>query len=197
MQISLAMEVTVNPRVPIRADGWSPPSATTFDMSLVIVSLVVGGACAILFGVALWMVRHLVRRLEKAAAIDAMPWVNSPSRTSVRGNVGPYRTDPGAGAYCEITLANGEKIIVSHDKGPGCAGGRLTIEQSKLFGFNTQMIFSCDLDSAYGKAALEYISLDDSGAPARIAPLVAFVRHVKDCASVADVRRICSGLIHD
>lgn len=111
------------------------------------------------------------------------------------GNVGPYRTGP-SGAYCEIGLANGQKIIVSHDKGPGFTGGRLTIEHSRLLGFNTQLIFSCDLDSVDGKAALEYISRDGSGAPARIAPLIAFVRHVKDCASVADVRRICSGLIH-
>jgi hypothetical protein len=166
-------------------------------MSLVIVSLVVGGASAILFGVALWAVRRFVRRLEKAAAIDAMPGATSPARSSVTGRVGPYRADSRAGAYCQITLANGEKIIVSHDKGPGFAGGRLTIRHSKLFGFNTQMIFSCDLDSADGKAALEYISMDDSGASARIAPLLAFVRHVRDCASVADVRRICSGLIHD
>jgi hypothetical protein len=111
-------------------------------------------------------------------------------------NVGPYRTGPQMGAYCEIRLANGQKIIVSHDKGPGIAGGRLTIEHSKLLGFHTQLIFSCDLDSADGKAALEYISRGDAGAPVRIAPLLAFVTHVKDCASVADVRRICSGLIH-
>jgi hypothetical protein len=39
--------------------------------------------------------------------------------------VGRFVTDPKAGAYCQITLDSGEKIIVNHDKS-GCKGGRPT-----------------------------------------------------------------------
>jgi hypothetical protein len=119
MHMSLGKEVTVG-----------RTHATVFDMSLVVVSVVAGGAAAILCGVAVWVLRRLNRRFEEDR------------------NVGPYYTDSRAGAYCEITLANGQKVIVSHDKGPGFAGGRLTIEHSKLLGFNTELIFRCDLDSA-------------------------------------------------
>ncbi len=47
--------------------------------------------------------------------------------------VGRVITDPRAGAYCQITLDSGERIIVGHDKG-GFNGGMLTIELSKLMG---------------------------------------------------------------
>jgi len=47
--------------------------------------------------------------------------------------IGPFVTDPNAGAYCQIRLDSGEKIIVNHKKG-GFKGGRLTIEASRLMG---------------------------------------------------------------
>lgn len=40
------------------------PSSTVFDMSLVLVSLVVGGATVIVFGVGFWVVRFFLRRFE-------------------------------------------------------------------------------------------------------------------------------------
>ena len=48
--------------------------------------------------------------------------------------VGMFVTDPKAGAYCQITLDSGQKIIISH---PGGAfkGGPLTIEEVKWWGF--------------------------------------------------------------
>ena len=104
--------------------------------------------------------------------------------------VGPFVTDR-TGAYCEIRLPSGEKIIVGHDKGD-FGPGRLTIVHSRWFGFFAETIFSCDLGSADGKAAIDYITRN---MPNRLAPLLAFVEHVKDCASVADVRRACSGVI--
>ena len=67
--------------------------------------------------------------------------------------VGRFVSDPKAGAYCQITLDSGEKIIVNHEKG-GFKGGRLTIEVTKLMGFSSTRIFTCDLDSPEGKAAL-------------------------------------------
>lgn len=33
------------------------------------------------------------------------------------GKVGRFVTDPRAGAYCQIVLDSGERIIVNHDKG--------------------------------------------------------------------------------
>ena len=42
------------------------------------------------------------------------------------GKVGRFVTDPKAGAYCQIALDSGEKILVSHDKG-GFKGGHLSI----------------------------------------------------------------------
>ena len=48
--------------------------------------------------------------------------------------VGRFVTDPRAGAYCQITLDSGEKVIVNHDKG-GFKGGLLTIEATKFMGF--------------------------------------------------------------
>jgi hypothetical protein len=44
--------------------------------------------------------------------------------------VGRFVTDPRAGAYCQITLDSGEKVIVNHEKG-GFKGGLLTIEISR------------------------------------------------------------------
>ena len=64
--------------------------------------------------------------------------------------VGRFVTDPKAGAYCQITLDSGEKIIVNHDKG-GFKGGLLTIEVSKFMGFSSDRIFVCDLDSPEGR----------------------------------------------
>ena len=55
--------------------------------------------------------------------------------------VGRFIRDTKAGSYCQMTLESGEKIIVSHNK------WRLTIELSKLFGFSSDTIFGCDLDS--------------------------------------------------
>jgi hypothetical protein len=106
--------------------------------------------------------------------------------------VGRFVTDPRAGAYCQITLDSGEKIVVNHDKG-GFKGGRVTIEQQKLLGFSSERIFACDLDAPGGAAALARLTAGAQGAEAT--PLGAFVRHVKDCASVAEVKARCAALL--
>ena len=46
------------------------------------------------------------------------------------GKVGRFVSDPKAGAFCQIALDSGEKILVSHDKG-GFKGGRLSIAMLK------------------------------------------------------------------
>jgi len=106
--------------------------------------------------------------------------------------VGPFISDPKAGAYCHITLDSGEKILVNHEKG-GLKGGRLTIEVSKLMGLSSDRIFTCDLDSAEGAAALGTLTHGAQGAEAT--PLGAFVKHLRDCGSVAEVKTRCASLL--
>ena len=116
--------------------------------------------------------------------------------------VGRFVTDPKVGAYCQITLDSGEKIVVNHDKGD-LRGGRLTIEVSKLMGFSSQRIFACDLDSPEGHAALAKLTGDmtrvaqpgEAERPASATPLGAVVDYVKNCGSVADVKARCAELL--
>jgi hypothetical protein len=106
--------------------------------------------------------------------------------------VGRFVTDPKAGAYCQITLDSGEKILVNHDKG-GFKGGHLTIEVSKFMGLSSERIFACDLDSGEGAAALGRLTGGAQGVEAT--PLGAFVKHVKECGSVAEVKARCTALM--
>jgi hypothetical protein len=106
--------------------------------------------------------------------------------------VGPFVTDPRAGAYCQITLDSGDKIVVNHEKG-GFKGGRLTIEVSRFMGFSSERIFACDLDSQEGAAALTRLIGGAQGVDAT--PLGAFVKHVKECGSVAEVKTRCAALL--
>jgi len=108
--------------------------------------------------------------------------------------VGRFVTDPKAGAYCQITLDSGEKIIINHDKG-GFKGGRLTIEVPKFMGFSSDRIFACDLDSPEGKAALAEMTGDAPEGSVEATPLGAFVKYVKDCGSVALVKTRCAALV--
>jgi hypothetical protein len=108
--------------------------------------------------------------------------------------VGRFVTDPRAGAYCQITLDRGEKLIISHDKG-GFKGGRLTIEAPKFMGFSSDLIFACDLDNPAGKAALAQLTRDAQQGSVQATPLGAFVDYVKDCGSVAEVKAKCAALM--
>jgi hypothetical protein len=109
-------------------------------------------------------------------------------------SVGRFVTDPKAGAYCQITLDSGEKIIVNHDKG-GFKGGRLTIEVLKLMGFSSDRFFACDLDSPEGKAALAELTRHAPEGSVEATPLGALVKYVKDCGSVALVKTRCAALV--
>jgi len=103
--------------------------------------------------------------------------------------VGRFIRDPQAGSYCQITLDSGEKIIVNHDK------WRLTIELSKLFGFSSDTIFGCDLDSPEGRAALAKLTRTAHPESADATPLGALVKYVKDCGTAADVKARCAALM--
>jgi hypothetical protein len=110
------------------------------------------------------------------------------------GKVGRFVTDPKAGAYCQITLESGEKILVSHDKG-GFKGGRLSIGTVKWLGLASgETLFTLDLDTADGQRVLARLTAGAPEGSARATPLGALVEHVKDCHSAADVRARCAGL---
>jgi hypothetical protein len=108
------------------------------------------------------------------------------------GKVGRFITDPKAGAYCQITLDSGEKIIVNHDKG-GFKGGKLTVETTKWWG-SGQRVFGCDLDGADGKAVLARLTKGAPEGSVLATPLGAFVEHIKDCKSVDELKTRCAAL---
>jgi hypothetical protein len=110
------------------------------------------------------------------------------------GKVGRFVSDPKEGAYCQITLDSGEKILVNHDKG-GFKGGRLTISQVKWLGLGSETVFECDLDSAAGRVAMAGLTKSVDPGSARATPLGAFVEHVKDCKDVAAVTSRCAALM--
>ena len=87
------------------------------------------------------------------------------------GKVGRFINDPKAGAYCDVTLDNGDKVVVHHEKG-GFQGGRLTVEKTKWM----------------GRAALARLIQGIALNSARATPLGAFAEYVKDCKSAADAR---------
>jgi hypothetical protein len=110
------------------------------------------------------------------------------------GKVGRFVTDPKAGAYCDVTLDNGDKLIVNHDKG-GFKGGHVTVEKRKWMGLGSERLFSCDLDSPAGRAALGRLTAGMAADSARATPLGAFADHVKDCKSADDAKAKCEALM--
>ena len=107
--------------------------------------------------------------------------------------VGRFVTDPRAGAYCQVTLDTGEKIVVNHEKG-GFKGGRLTIEVSKFLGLSSDQLFECDLDSPQGQAVLAWLTRGAEPGSVAATPLGAAVEFVKDSGSLAELRTRCAAL---
>ena len=107
--------------------------------------------------------------------------------------VGRFVTDPRAGAYCQVTLDSGEKLVVNHEKG-GFKGGMLTIEVVKFMGLSSDRFFTCNLDSEGGRAVLTQLTRDVRQDSVEATPLAAFVEYVKGCGSVAEVKTKCAAL---
>jgi hypothetical protein len=107
--------------------------------------------------------------------------------------VGRFVTDR-AGAFCQITLDSGEKILVGHE-GRGVNDGRVTIEVLKFLRFAADRIVTCDLDSPEGRAALTHLTRDARQGSVEATALGAFVAHVKSCKSVAEVKTSCAALM--
>jgi hypothetical protein len=110
------------------------------------------------------------------------------------GKVGRFVSDPKAGAYCQIVLDGGEKILISHDKG-GFKGGTLTIAQTKWMGLAGSTFFTCDLGAPEAKAAVARLTQGIDRQSARATPLGAFADYVKDCRDVAEVKSKCAALM--
>ena len=108
--------------------------------------------------------------------------------------VGRFVTDPRAGAYCQITLDSGEKVIVNHEKG-GFKGGPLTIEVSKFMGFSSDRIFACNLDSPVGQSVLAWLTRGAEPGSFAATPLAAAVEFVKDAGSLAELKTRCAALM--
>jgi hypothetical protein len=110
------------------------------------------------------------------------------------GKVGRFVTDPKAGAYCQITLDSGEKILVNHDRGD-LKGGRLTVHTVKWFGLgSSEQLLTLDLDRPAGQQVLAQLTAGAAEGSSRATPIGALVDHVKDCRSVAEVRSRCAAL---
>jgi hypothetical protein len=110
------------------------------------------------------------------------------------GKVGRFITDPKAGAYCDVTLDNGDKLVVNHEKG-GFKGGRLTVEKTKWMGFSSERLFVCDLDAVQGKTVLARLTHGVAPSSARATPLGAFAEYVKDCKSADDAKARLAALL--
>lgn len=108
--------------------------------------------------------------------------------------VGRFVTDPRAGAYCQITLDDGQKVIVHHEKG-GVKGGLLTIDRLRLLGFSSERIFACHLDSPHGQSVLAWLTRGAEPGSIAATPLGAAVEFVKDAGSLAELKTRCAALM--
>jgi len=106
--------------------------------------------------------------------------------------IGRFVTDPRAGSYCQLTLDGGEKLLVSHEK----AGklGRVTVAVLKLWGFSSEPLFECSLDSPEGQAVLARLTVGATPGSLEATPLGAMVNQLKECDSLALVRDRCRTL---
>ena len=107
--------------------------------------------------------------------------------------VGRFVTDPRAGAYCQITLDGGDKVVVNHEKG-GFKGGMLTIEVPRLMGFRSDCIFVCDLDGPEGQRVLARLTRGAEPGSLAATPLGAAVEFVRDAGTLAELKTRCAAL---
>jgi hypothetical protein len=101
--------------------------------------------------------------------------------------VGRFVIDPKLGAYCQITLDDGKKVLVNHEKDPG--GGRMMVTEKTWWGGET--FLDLRLDTPEGQAAIAALTADASDDSSRATPLGALVDRLKGCASLQDVRAQC------
>ena len=120
------------------------------------------------------------------------------SRAPQRGiprKVGRFVSDSKAGAYCQIALECGEKILVNHDKAGFKGGAGVTISQVNCLGLGDETVFQCDLESAAGKAAMAGLTTGLDPESVGATPLGAFVEHGQACGDFAAVKSKAAGLV--
>jgi hypothetical protein len=111
------------------------------------------------------------------------------------GKVGRFVTDAKVGAYCQISLDSGQKILVSHDKG-GFTEGAVTIEEVRWWGLMPgETLLRCELGREEGQRTLARLTEMTGAAGAGATPLGAVVEYVKDARSVSEVKAKCAALV--
>ena len=111
--------------------------------------------------------------------------------------VGRFVTDPRAGAYCQLVLDSGQKILVSHDKG-GFKTGRVTIAETRLWGLmGGETLVTCDLDDPQGQEVLARLTRNAPADSALATPLGAFVEYIRECRTLEEVKARCAALRAD
>jgi hypothetical protein len=109
------------------------------------------------------------------------------------GKVGRFVTNPKAGAFCQITLDSGDDP--GEPRQGGIRGRPPEHHHLKWLGLASgETLFELDLETPEGKAALARLTARAPGGNARASPLGALVEHVKDCASIGDVRTLGAAL---
>jgi hypothetical protein len=104
------------------------------------------------------------------------------------GKVGRFVIDPKLGAYCQIALDDGAKILVNHEKGDG-QGGRMMVSEKRWWGGET--FLDLRLETAEGQGALGRLTADAAADSPRATPLGALVEALRECRSLAEVRTRC------
>lgn len=103
--------------------------------------------------------------------------------------IGRVITDPSVGTYCRLTLPGGEKLLVSHETQG--KHGKLSVALVKLWGFSSEPIFDCSLDTPEGQALAARLAAGAAGAGT---PLDALVHRLAQCDSLAAARAACRAL---
>lgn len=107
--------------------------------------------------------------------------------------VGRFVTDPRAGSYCQITLDQGGKLLVSHERTGRL--GKVTVAAVKLWGLSSEALLDCSLDSAEGQSLLARLTAGAAPGSAGATPLGALVNHLRDCDGLDAVRARCRALL--
>jgi hypothetical protein len=86
----------------------------------------------------------------------------------------------------------GERLLVSYEKSG--QKGRLTVALVKLWGLNSETLFTASLDSPEGQDILARLTAGATAGSADATPLGALVHYLKDADSLAAARARCAAL---
>jgi hypothetical protein len=107
--------------------------------------------------------------------------------------VGHPVSNPTGGLYCQVRLDSGDRLLVNHDK-TSLDSGQLTIERLKWLGFGSEPIFTLDLATAQGRAALGRLTGAAAAGSGAATPIGALCDYIKGCRNLEEVRQRCEAL---